>query len=61
MKNREGGVFCVHGGLSRGLETLQSILEVDRFKEFTDDDAALGLLWNTLDRFLSATFFSALI
>ena len=57
VKSRKGCLLCVHGGPSRGLSTLQSILQVNRFTEFALDDPALDLCWNTLDRIHSTYSF----
>ncbi|KAL0233634.1 hypothetical protein PCE1_002147 [Barthelona sp. PCE] len=37
--------FCVHGGLSPRLETIDQIAEIDRFRETPDRGAFADLLW----------------
>lgn len=40
------GVFCVHGGLSPGLETLDEIRKIDRKQEVPHDGSMCDLLWS---------------
>jgi len=39
-------IFCPHGGLSPSIETLDQILEVDRFQEVPHEGAICDLLWS---------------
>ncbi|KAJ3437665.1 serine/threonine-protein phosphatase pp2a-like ppg1 [Anaeramoeba flamelloides] len=38
--------FCVHGGISQGLNTIQSIRELDRFKDIPKNGKFSELFWN---------------
>lgn len=41
-----GGVFCVHGGLSPDVETLDEIRKLDRKQEVPHEGAMCDLLWS---------------
>ncbi|CAK9304355.1 unnamed protein product [Gordionus sp. m RMFG-2023] len=45
----EGGVFCVHGGLSPSLSSLDQIRALDRKREVPHDGAMCDLLWSDPD------------
>ncbi|KAL3318635.1 Serine/threonine-protein phosphatase 4 catalytic subunit [Cichlidogyrus casuarinus] len=42
----EGSVFCVHGGLSPNISTLDQIRSIDRKQEVPHDGAMCDLLWS---------------
>lgn len=42
-------IFCVHGGLSPAIETLDDVRELDRFKEVPHDGAICDLIWSDPD------------
>jgi serine/threonine-protein phosphatase 4 catalytic subunit len=44
-----GGVFCVHGGLSPAIETLDQIRLIDRKQEVPHDGPMCDLLWSDPD------------
>ncbi|PWN46484.1 protein phosphatase 4 catalytic subunit [Violaceomyces palustris] len=45
----DGRVFCVHGGLSPNISTLDQIRAIDRKKEVPHDGAMCDLLWSDPD------------
>ena len=45
----DDGVFCVHGGLSPNIETLDEIRAIDRKQEVPHDGAMCDLLWSDPD------------
>ena len=45
----ENEVFCLHGGLSPSLETLDNIRGLDRFQEVPHEGAMCDLLWSDPD------------
>ena len=45
----EGELFCLHGGLSPHLETLDSIRNLDRVQEVPHEGAMCDLLWSDPD------------
>jgi len=45
----EGQVFCLHGGLSPSIETLDQVRAVDRFREIPHDGAMCDLVWSDPD------------
>ena len=42
----DNSIFCVHGGLSRYITSVESILCVDRFREIDDGGAIADLCWS---------------
>jgi serine/threonine-protein phosphatase 4 catalytic subunit len=42
----EGKIFCVHGGLSPSINTLDNILAIDRKQEVPHDGAMCDLMWS---------------
>jgi serine/threonine-protein phosphatase 4 catalytic subunit len=46
-------IFCVHGGLSKELETIQQIKDIDRNMEPPDDGLFSDLLWSDPDEKVS--------
>jgi len=42
-------IFCVHGGLSPGIDTLDDIRALDRVKEVPHDGAVCDLIWSDPD------------
>ncbi|XP_036620057.1 serine/threonine-protein phosphatase 2A catalytic subunit beta isoform-like [Trichosurus vulpecula] len=47
----DGQIFCVHGGLSPSIDTLDHIRALDRFKEITLSGPICDLLWSDPDDF----------
>jgi len=45
-------IFCVHGGLSPKLQTLESISIINRFTNGIIDDAVMDLLWSDPNDFI---------
>ena len=45
----EEQIFCLHGGLSPGIETLDNINELDRVQEVPHEGAICDLLWSDPD------------
>ena len=45
----ENSIFCVHGGLSPSIETIEDIKELDRFYEITHEGAFTDLMWSDPD------------
>jgi serine/threonine-protein phosphatase 2A catalytic subunit len=45
----EGKIFCLHGGLSPSLETLDHIRQLDRVQEVPHEGAMCDLLWSDPD------------
>jgi serine/threonine-protein phosphatase 2A catalytic subunit len=42
----EGQIFCLHGGLSPSIETLDNIKQLDRFQEVPQEGPMCDLLWS---------------
>lgn len=42
-------IFCMHGGLSPALETLDNVRQIDRFQEVPHEGAMCDLLWSDPD------------
>ena len=42
----EGQIFCLHGGLSPSIETLDNIRQLDRFQEVPQEGPMCDLLWS---------------
>lgn len=40
-----GRIFCVHGGISKYIETLDDIMKIDRFCDVPDNGPMFDLLW----------------
>lgn len=49
----KGGVFCVHGGLSPDIDTIDEIRTLDRKQEVPHEGAMCDLLWSDPDEFSS--------
>lgn len=49
----KGGVFCVHGGLSPDVDTIDEIRTLDRKQEVPHEGAMCDLLWSDPDEFSS--------
>lgn len=49
----KGGVFCVHGGLSPDVDTIDEIRTFDRKQEVPHEGAMCDLLWSDPDEFSS--------
>lgn len=45
-----GKIFCVHGGISRQIQTLDQIQELERFREIPSDGLLTDLLWSDPDQ-----------
>jgi len=45
----DGKIFCPHGGLSPSLESIDEILELDRFVEIPHDGPICDLMWSDPD------------
>jgi len=45
----DGSLFCVHGGLSPNVQSVDSILVIDRFKEIPHDGPMADLVWSDPD------------
>jgi len=45
----EGQIFCLHGGLSPSIDTLEQVREVERFREIPHDGAMSDLMWSDPD------------
>ncbi|KAG7877296.1 hypothetical protein KL938_004052 [Ogataea parapolymorpha] len=45
----DSNLFCVHGGLSPNVQTIDSILVIDRFKEIPHDGPMADLVWSDPD------------
>ena len=42
----DGQIFCLHGGLSPAIDTLDHIRELDRFQEVPHEGPMCDLLWS---------------
>lgn len=45
----DNSIFCIHGGLSPNIQTINSILVIDRFKEIPHDGPMADLVWSDPD------------
>ncbi|KAL7751238.1 hypothetical protein RI367_003444 [Sorochytrium milnesiophthora] len=46
---RQASIFCLHGGLSPSIDTLDQILALDRFQELPNEGPMSDLLWSDPD------------